>query len=95
MSQELKSLESLFGYNFNLGIVDSLKDSKIIDNISKYPRDYSVKSDGRTLSYVAFDIYGSVDYWMLLAIYNDIVDPFVVPEVIYYIPSSESYNLLR
>lgn len=93
MNNPLFSIESLAKYDFDLDIVDTLASRHLrLNKIKTIEKDKYVESNGRTLSYIAYDIYGDVNYWTLLAIYNDIVDPFIVPSKIYY-PSIEEIRM--
>lgn len=88
------NLDLLFAYNFKYNIHDSISKSKIYDQIKKFPKTRWVASTNKRLESIAYDIYKDTNMWLILAIYNDIVDPFVMPEKVYFIPKSDIGKIL-
>ena len=49
--------------------------TKLTDNLSNYYTDVDIP-EGSTPENVSLDVYGTTDYWWLILIANDVIDPF-------------------
>lgn len=83
-------------YNIDIvtGIADTLTPTNLMKSIKAYPKRYIIRTGGKSLDYLSNQLYGSVEYWIVLAEYNNIVNPYVVPDAIYYIPDKELQRLI-
>jgi len=88
------NLSTFFQFSLKLNIHDSLITTQAYKKLMKFPRTTWVSSTNTNLPYLAYDLYQDYDSWMALALYNNIVDPLVLPPKIYFIPQSELYAIL-
>ena len=89
------SLDSFFMYDFQYNIHDAILSSDLYKKIIAYPKKKWVSANSRRLEVIAFDIYKNTNRWIVLAIYNEITDPFVVPDKVYFIPKDDFDNMLN
>lgn len=78
--------EPLYEYNKPLGIYDSLADTKVKQQLHAFPKTNVIETRGKSLDYIAYNLYGDVEYWVYLAEYNKIINPYEVPDKIFFIP---------
>lgn len=87
-------LSTLFSFDFGLNIHDTAYKTEIYKAIMAVPKTKWVQTNGKRIEMLAYEIYKDVNKWSLLAIFNDIVDPFVLPERLYFIPKEELSKIL-
>ena len=68
----------------NYPVLDFLSNNFVNDlkNIKRYEEDTP-----KNLDYLAKKHYDDVNYWWIIALYNDIIDPFNVPNKIIKLPN--------
>lgn len=72
--------------SLEVGVRDIFAPSDGMKELLKYPKKYKYYTKGKTLDYIAFKIYGRGEVWELLAEYNGIANPYIIPDEIYVLP---------
>ena len=89
------NLNNLYPYTQKDSIHDVVLNNELRSKLTMRPKREYVFTEGRTISLIAFTLYGDHDYWIFLADYNDLVDPFTPSEKLYYIPKAELRDILQ
>jgi uncharacterized protein YvpB len=89
------NMNKIFEYNFKYNIHDSLNSNALYKAIKKYKKHIWVSSNGKRLEVLAYELYKNTDFWIILAIYNDIVNPFDVPNRVYFIPQEDLTSIIN
>lgn len=87
-------LDDLYEFNFLYSIHDIINRTELYNIIREYPKTYWVNSHFKRLDILSYEIYDSVDKWLILAVYNEIIDPFIIPERIFFIPKNDLIQML-
>jgi len=87
-------LDLMYTKDIVLHITDTLVSKEVYDEILSYPKDNTVFTENKGLEVIAYYLYGDVDLWQVLAVYNGITDPMVVPEEVYVIPKDDLFEIL-
>lgn len=89
------SVVGLYEFNLELGIPDFGRPTKFAKLLKSFPRGQWLYVRGRKISQIAQDLYGNAEWWVYLAYFNDITDPYVLPETLYFVPMSELSGLVN
>lgn len=87
-------MSTFYIYDYIYDLHDSLNKTEVHKRLMKTPKEFYIRSEGKTLDYISYRIYKQTNLWLLLAIYNDIIDPFNPPEIIYFIDNNDIYKIL-
>lgn len=80
-------LEKVLPVNMATGEINPLGTTPELTTLLEYPKTNNyVPAQGRTLENIAAYLYGSEEYWDVLARYNNIPCPLFVPDNVYYVP---------
>jgi hypothetical protein len=63
-------------FNFNQNIYDFLSNQSLIDDIKNIKKFEYVNSKNIDLDYISEKYLDDINLWWVLALYNDIIDPF-------------------
>jgi hypothetical protein len=88
-------LFNLYKFNFQENIFDSLLKTDKLEEFLKIEKKLWVYTHGENIEYLAYRIYGDVNFWVLLCIYNDIVDPLVVPNKLYFVDRTDIIRIFN
>lgn len=89
------SVLRLYDFNPILGIPDFGKPTKLAKLLKSYPRSHWLYVRGRKISQIAYDLYGNSEWWVYLAFFNDIADPYDLPDTLYFLPAAELSSLVN
>ena len=78
--------DKLHTYDWKAHIHNIYRDKKLYRDIKEYPKHYTYRTSFKRLDLIAWELCDDPIYWELLAVYNDIKDPFKLPEEIFVIP---------
>lgn len=67
-------LEDHFSYNEQLGMYDFTDEKPTINLLRELPYVKEVQVDNQPITIIAFNEYGEVSLWWVIAVYNNIVD---------------------
>lgn len=79
----------LWNYDIISELHDTIANKDLYNAIRDYPKKYWTNTQTRGLEATAYDLYNDVELWIVLAIYNDIIDPLEIQETIFFIPKDE------
>lgn len=88
-------LSRLFEFNIEIGLYDMFRPTIEAKKIKAYEKKPWVIVRGRSLFQIAYDLYGDAGWWIFLAYFNDLVDPFNLPSELYFVPRGDLYNALN
>ena len=80
---------NLWDFDIISEIHDTTANKELYNAIREYPKNYWTNTQSRGLEAVAYDLYNDVELWIILAVYNDIIDPLETQESIFFIPKDE------
>lgn len=82
-------LEKVLPIDLATGSINPLGTTPELEALLAHPKTNNyVFSQGRSLENIAAFLYGREDFWDILARYNHISCPMVVPDNVYYVPRS-------
>lgn len=87
-------MDDFFQYNFQHHLHDTILTTEKYFKIKEFPQYFSVRRGAKRLDAIAYNIYGNHDYWIYLAVYNDLRDPFDLPGQIWFIPPVELNQII-
>lgn len=88
------NLNLLYAFDVRTNTHDALRKTELCKRIREFPKKLFVNSEGRTFSYIAYRLYGDQEFWPVLCELNDVIDPFIVPDVLYIIPDTDLKDMI-
>jgi len=85
---------SLWYYDIISEMHDTIANKNLYDAIRAYPKKYWTNTQNRGLEAVAYDLYNDVEFWIIIAVYNDIIDPLEIQEAVFFIPKDELLEMM-
>lgn len=82
----MKQERTVFLQDRATGLSDMFILNEKAEKALEAPKEIKINVDGKTLDYIAYEEYGDTRPWRLLAEFNEIVNPYYLPEEIYVIP---------
>ena len=89
------NLESLYYVDITTGLRDVINKTPAMQALLSYPRNYSYITRGRSLDNISYNLYNTTDLWEFLAEYNNIVNPYEVPDYINIVPLNAILDILN
>ena len=81
------SIESYLELDKETGLYDFLSNPTFISQLKKLDYKSTVTVTNRELDELALDVYETEDLWWVLAIYNDVINPYDFSNNLLYAPS--------
>lgn len=89
---DIYNMSNYFSFNEDYGIYDIDIRSEFVSNLKELDFSNVIDLNGQLLDFIAYKFYGIEELWWVIALYNNISDPFSTEGITIKIPRLNLIN---